>query len=187
TDLVFHGVSSGGMLLPIYIILTAILIYESIIEKINSLPMEMKAMSFEKIIPVQKINKQETIISTNGRIGDPLTSNEYANRNLLTASNQTTTITSPLVILPTQIYKPSIIFPPPIANQCQSSPNTISSSTILLMDQMKTLSISSTSIPPITSSRLVSIVSYLGEYEIVDTSAQFIKIKPMSNIASFPP
>ncbi|CAF1608710.1 unnamed protein product [Rotaria sp. Silwood1] len=132
--------------------------------------MEMKAMSFEKIIPVQKINKQETIISTNGRIGDPLTSNEYANRNLLTASNQTTTITSPLVILPTQIYKPSIIFPPPIANQCQSSPNTISSSTILLMDQMKTLSISSTSIPPITSSRLVSIVSYLGEYEIVDTT-----------------
>ncbi|CAF1212433.1 unnamed protein product [Rotaria sp. Silwood1] len=38
------------------------------------------------------------------------------------------------------------------------------------MDQMKTLSVSSIPIPLITSSRLVSIVSYLGEYEIVDTT-----------------
>ncbi|CAF3805726.1 unnamed protein product [Rotaria sp. Silwood1] len=79
--------------------------------------MEMKTISFKKTIPVQKINKQETIINTNGRTADPLTSNEYANRNLPTASNRTTTITSPLIILPTQIDKPPIIFPPPIANQ----------------------------------------------------------------------
>jgi hypothetical protein len=49
---------------------------------------------------------------------------------------------------------------------------------------MKTHSVSST--PSITSSsRPISTVSYLSEYEIVDTSTQAIK-KPITNTAPFP-
>ena len=51
---------------------------------------------------------------------------------------------------------------------------------------MKTLSVSSTPIPPVASSRPMSTVSYLSEYEILDTSTQSIK-KPVTNVASFPP
>lgn len=103
-------------------------------------------------------------------------------------SNQiTTTIAPPPGMLPIQIDKPSIGFPSSITNQSRSSQNTILPSTTPLMDQMKTLSVSSTPpLPTTTSSRPVSITSYLNEYEILDTSTQSIK-KPLTNIASFPP
>ncbi len=118
-------------------------------------------MSFEKMIPLQKINKQ-----------DPLPSNGHANRSVPTASSRATIITPPPGIPLIQTDKPSILI-----NQTRST-------TIPLTDQIKTLPVSST--PSITSSRPISTVSYLSEYEIVDTNTQAIK-KPITNIASFPP
>ncbi len=124
-------------------------------------------------------------------IVNSLIHNEYINKNITTAANSnqttTTTIAPPPGMLPIQIDKPSIGFPSSIKNQSRSSQNTILPSTTPLMDQMKTLSVSSTPpLPTTTSSRPVSITSYLNEYEILDTSTQSIK-KPTTNIASFPP
>ncbi len=96
------------------------------------------------------------------------------NRNITTVPNRAIAITPPPGMLPIQIDKPS-------ANQFQPQ-TTVLSSRIPLMDQMKTLSVSSTT----TSSRPVSTVPYLSEYEVVDTSTQPIK-KPLGDIASFPP
>jgi len=95
--------------------------------------------------------------------------------------NRTIAITPPPGMLPIQIDKPSTTFSPPPTNQCRPQTTGLSSR-IPLMDQMKTLSVSSTT----TSSRPVSTVSYLSEYEVVDTSTQAIK-KPLGDIASFPP
>ena len=52
--------------------------------------------------------------------------------------------------------------------------------TVPLADQMKNLSVSSQPPPPTTTT------TYLGEYEVVDTSVQSLK-KPTTNVASFPP
>jgi hypothetical protein len=88
---------------------------------------------------------------------------------MTTTSNRTTTITPPPGMLPNYNDKPlrSSVLP----------------SATSLMDQMKTLSVSSTPVPTTTTS---SITPYLSEYEVVDTSTQSIK-KPTTNIASFPP
>ncbi|CAF2881864.1 unnamed protein product [Rotaria sp. Silwood2] len=158
------------------------------LEKINSLPMEMQTMSFDKIISGQQPIKQERKININERT-DPLIQNGYANRNISTASNQTTIITPPPDMLPKQFDKPTTIFPPSIISQSElsrSSQNTVIPSTKPIMDQMKTLSVSSTPIPTSTLSRPMSTVSYQSEYEIIDTSTQSIK-KSATNIASFPP
>ena len=105
-------------------------------------------------------------------LADSLPSNGHANRSIPTASSRPALITPPLGIPLIQTDKPSIII-----NQARST-------TIPLTDQMKTLPVSST--PPVIPSRPISTVSYLSEYEIVDTSTQAIK-KPITNIASFPP
>jgi hypothetical protein len=109
-------------------------------------------------------------------LAESITSNGYTNKNLPKASNG---ITPPPGIPTIQTDKPPMIFPPPTTNQSRST-------TIPPMDQMKNLSVSSTPVPPIPSSRPVSTVSYLNEYEIIDTSTQPIK-KPVTNVASFPP
>ncbi|CAF3789768.1 unnamed protein product [Rotaria sp. Silwood1] len=159
------------------------------LEKISSLPVEMQTMSFDKIISTQQSTKQETKININERT-DSLIQNGCANRNIPIASNRTTTtITPPPSMLSKPIDKPPTIFSSPIISRSESSrlsQNTILSSTKPLMDQIKTLSVSSTPIPTVTLSRPMSTVSYQNEYEIIDTSTQSIK-KPPVNIASFPP
>ncbi|CAF3850293.1 unnamed protein product [Rotaria sordida] len=157
------------------------------LEKINSLPMEMQTMSLDKIISVQQPIKQEQKMNVNERT-DLQIQNGHINRNIPSASNQTT-ITPPPGILSKQTDKPTTTFPPSIINQSESSrlsQNTILSSTKPLMDQMKTLSVSSTPISTTTLIRPKSTVSYQNDYEIIDTSTQSIK-KPLTNIASFPP
>ncbi|CAF0823042.1 unnamed protein product [Adineta steineri] len=156
------------------------------LEKINSLPLEMQKI--DNRIPSQKINRQETIMNVNGRTDSSLIHNEYTNRNSSIASNRT--ITPPPGIPQIQMNKPSVIIPPITANPnllSRLSQNTVLPPPTPLMNQMKTLSISSTPVPTTTlSSRPVSTISYLGEYEVVDTNTQPTK-KPTIGIASFPP
>ncbi|CAF0867030.1 unnamed protein product [Adineta steineri] len=163
------------------------------LEKINSLPLEMQKI--DNRIPSQKINRQETIMNVNGRTGEviiivdsSLIHNEYTNRNSSIPSNRT--ITPPPGIPQIQMNKPSVIIPPITANPnllSRLSQNTVLPPPTPLMNQMKTLSISSTPVPTTAlSSRPVSTISYLGEYEVVDTNTQPTK-KPTIGIASFPP
>ncbi|CAF0920865.1 unnamed protein product [Adineta ricciae] len=157
------------------------------LEKINSLPMEMQTM--ETINPMQKLN-------INGR-KDSIPQHEYASKPIVTPSNRTTTVTPPPGIAPFSNGQSSKIFPPSIPNQTHLSrgqPNSATSMFIPPIDQMKTLTVSSTSssAPLVTSpksslpTRSVPSVDCFNGYEIVDTSTQPLK-KPTTTIASFPP
>jgi len=85
---------------------------------------------------------------------------------------------------------------PPVSFQSVVPPTTTSITT-KLMNQMKNLAVSSapsstttnttlTSAIQSSSSRPISTVSYLSEYEITDTTTQSTK-KPTATIAAFPP
>jgi hypothetical protein len=103
---------------------------------------------------------------------------------------------------------PTFVIPSPI-NQSQPSsqsplrssqnpivPSTSTSITTKLMNQMKNITVSPSPIPTTNnvtltsalqaSSRPLSTVSYMNEYEIIDINTQPTK-KPMATIAAFPP
>jgi hypothetical protein len=84
---------------------------------------------------------------------------------------------------------------PPVSFQSTQNsvvPPTTTSITTKLMNQMKNLAVSSTTTNTTltsaiqSSSRPISTVSYLSEYEITDTTTQSTK-KPTATIAAFPP
>jgi hypothetical protein len=131
-------------------------------------------------------------------ISDKISHKEYQNGNVAPSSIRTTTdfVSPPPGMLPLKVNKPSIstlVPQPPTQSQLfQSSQNTVPPSKSSLLAQMKNLSVFTTPTATTASSvlqppsRPISTVSYLNEYEVVDTSTQPIK-KQIASIAAFPP
>jgi hypothetical protein len=132
------------------------------LQKINSLPVEVQAVSLDTTVP---INRQETSMNSN--------ESNHNGHDSLTAKHITTNS------IP--IEKPStlqnLFIPPPPPPM-----------TTKIMNQMKNLTVSSaTTNVTLTSAIQSSAPSYLSEYEITDTSTKVTTKKSSGTIAAFPP
>ncbi|CAF3697154.1 unnamed protein product [Rotaria sp. Silwood1] len=173
------------------------------LQKINSLPTEIQIISannnLDTTVPIEKMNKKHTEIKINEH-SDLHESNEYDSTTMKQII--TNSIPFPSVMSTSQNEKCSTFILPLQTNQSESSSlisypstqNNIVSSmatsvTTKLMNQMKNLSVNSVPISTTTnqsSSKTISNVSYLSEYEITDPTI-LSKKKSIGTIASYPP